>query len=259
VAPISTPAVLLRAHDYGDSSRILRFYTQSNGLVSVVAKGVRGRQGKGASSMGSFASGELTAYVKGNRDLHTMKDFSCRRMREGLGRGMLRFTGASAVAELVLTHTEQESHEALFVALEGALDRLEVASDVELPSVVLSALWTLVEALGFAPRLDPCVRCGARLGESDVGRFDFASGGVRCPDCARGAAGPRVGPVARAQLAALLAGEPPGSLTHSRQHLGLVADFVTYHVASKPLKSFRFLVDLLPVEASVPAEHPTAP
>jgi len=258
VTPISTPAVLLRAHDYGDSSRILRFYTRGHGLISVVAKGVRGRQGKGASSMGSFASGELTAYVKGHRDLHTMKDFSCRRMREGLGRDMLRFAGASAVAELVLAHTEQESHEALFVALEGALDRLESARNVDLPVVVLAGLWTLIEALGFAPQVDACVHCAVLLGETDVGRFDFAAGGVRCPECAQGAAGPRIGPIARSQLAALVGGEPPAALTHSRQHLSLVADFVTYHLAPKPLKSFRFLGGLLPNEAGAAVEHPAA-
>jgi len=250
VAPVSTSAVLLRAYDYGDSSRILRFYTEAHGLVSVVAKGVRGRLGKGAAGLSSFATGELTAYLKSHRDLHTMKDFSCRRMRDGLGRGMLRFAGASAVAELVLAHTEQESHEQLFQALEAALDRLESVDEALLPSAVLAGLWTVTEALGFAPQLEACVRCGASLGEEDVGRFDLAAGGVRCPDCAQGAAGPRIGPVARSQLVELVGGELPAALTHARQHLSLVSDFVTYHVVSKPLKSFRFLGSLLPQEAA---------
>ncbi|HAC04511.1 MAG TPA: DNA repair protein RecO, partial [Gemmatimonadetes bacterium] len=38
MAPVSTPAVLLRSHDYGDSSRILRFYTETHGLLSVMAR-----------------------------------------------------------------------------------------------------------------------------------------------------------------------------------------------------------------------------
>jgi recombinational DNA repair protein (RecF pathway) len=196
--------------------------------------------------LASFASGELTAYVKGHRDLHTMQDFSCRRMREGLGRGMLRFAGASAVAELVLAHTEQESHEGLYRALERALDHLDSVPEGELPAAVLAGLWTVTEALGFAPQMDPCVRCGAALDSTDVGRFDLAAGGVRCPRCAEGAAGPRIGPVARGQLARLVVGELPGDLTHSRQHLSLVSDFVEYHVASRPLKSFPFLAGLLP-------------
>ena len=254
MAPISTAAVLLRSYDYGDSSRILRFYTREHGLVSVVAKGVRGRLGKGAAGMASFASGELTVHVKSHRDLHTMKDFSCRRMREGLGRDMLRFAGASAVAELVLAHTEQEPQAGLHRALEAALDRLETVDAGALPAAVLAGLWTVTQELGFAPQVGACVRCGAGLEDDEVGRFDLAAGGVRCASCAEGAAGPRIGPVARGQLAALLAGEVPPELTHSRQHLGLVSDFVAWHVASRPLKSFRFLGSLLPDQA-VPAER----
>ena len=54
--PVTTRAVVLRAHDYGDSSRILRFYTESFGLLSVVAHGVRGRAGKGGGHVSSFAT-----------------------------------------------------------------------------------------------------------------------------------------------------------------------------------------------------------
>ena len=45
MAPVTTFAVLLRSHDYGDTSRILRFYTQGRGLVSVMARGIRDRTG----------------------------------------------------------------------------------------------------------------------------------------------------------------------------------------------------------------------
>jgi len=39
VAPVTTRAIVLRGHDYGDSSRIIRFYTEAFGLLSVVAHG----------------------------------------------------------------------------------------------------------------------------------------------------------------------------------------------------------------------------
>jgi len=254
VAPVTTSAIVLRAHDYGDSSRILRFYTRDHGLLSVMAKGVRGRTGKGATVVSSFASGELTAYVKPNRDLHTMKDFACTRLRDGLGGQVLRFAGASAVAELVLAHTEQDPHPGLFEALEAALDALEEAPVDELPGQVLTGLWSVTEAFGFAPQLNPCVRCDTPLEPEEVGRFDFSAGGVRCAACGEDGAGPRIGPVARAQLANMLLGEIPEGLTRSRQHLGLVSDFVAYHVVTKPLKSLRFLGGVLPPEPETPVD-----
>ena len=56
---------------------------------------------------------------------------------------------------------------------------------------------------------------------------------------------------ARAQLSALIQGGLPPSLTHEHQHLGLVSDFVAYHVVSKPLKSLRFLGGVMPEDADV--------
>ena len=151
MAPVRTPAILLRAHDYGDSSRILRFYTRDHGLVSVVARGVRGRSGKGTTTLASFATGELTVYVKAHRELHTMKDFECTRLRDGLAGQVLRFAGASAAAEVVLAHAEQERQAGVFDALERAFDALVEVEPERLPGAVLAALWAITESFGVAP------------------------------------------------------------------------------------------------------------
>lgn len=249
MSAVETPAVLLRSHDYGDSSRILRFYTRDHGLVSVVARGVRGKSGKGATTLASFASGQLIVYMKAHRDLHTMKDFHCTALRSGLATDMLRFAAAAAAGEVVLVHAEQEPQPAVFDAMQDALDTLETAPPAELPGTALAALWTIIEAFGFAPQLDPCVRCGTSIVDAQVARFDFAAGGLRCEACAQDAAGPRVGPGARAQLGLLLNGRVPAGLTHTRQHLGLVSDFIAYHLTAKPLKSLKFLGGMLPADS----------
>ncbi len=252
MAAVTTRAIVLRGHDYGDSSRILRFYTEAFGLLSVVAHGVRGRTGKGSGVASSFSSGELTAHVRPQRDLHTMKEFAASTTRDALGRDTLRFAGASVASELVLAHAEQERHEGLFEALEATLDRIESAAIEDLPAVVLGGLWNLIDTLGFAPQVEACVRCGTVLGTSEVGRFDVVSGGVRCQKCAESSVGPRMGPIARGQLASMLARETPRPLTHARQHFSLVADFVAHHVVAKRLKSIPFLTGLLPADTPTP-------
>jgi len=248
MAPVTTPGVLLRTHDYGETSRILRFYTLDHGLLSVMAKGVRGRSGKGKTALATFATGELTAYVKARRDLHTMKDFQCTRLRTGLGSHMLRFAGAAAVAELVVAHADQEPHPELYEALEASLDRLESAQAESLPTTALAAAWAMVAAFGFTPQLDPCVICLSPLGADEIGRFDLGAGGVRCASCGHGHSGTRIGPGARDQLARLLARRVEPPVSHPRRHLSLLADFVAYHIAARPLKSLRFLGELLPAE-----------
>jgi DNA repair protein RecO (recombination protein O) len=251
MTPVGTPAVLLRAHAYGETSRILRFLTESHGLLSVMARGARGKTGKGSLTLATFASGELTAYVRPHRDLHTMKDFECTRLRSRLGGDVLRFAGASAIGELVVVHAEQEPRPEIFRALELCLDRLEDAPGELVPAACLSGLWQIVAAFGFAPELDACTRCGATPPRSGLGRFDLAAGGILCPSCSESASGPRLGPLARAQVRDLGAGYLSASLSHTRQHLGLISDFVTFHIAQRPLKSLRFLADMLPADEGV--------
>lgn len=246
MAPVGTRAILLRAHDYGETSRILRFYTEGHGLLSVMARGIRGKSGKGGTTLATFATGDLTAYVRPQRDLHTMKDFACTRLRSGLGASVLRFAGASAVAELVVSHADQEPHPQVFDALEAVLDTLEKAPEAAVATAALSGTWRVVEAFGFAPELAVCVRCGEVLDDDEVGRFDFAAGGILCASCAEGFSGPRVGPGARGQIRQLLGGEVDPPVTYARRHLALLSDFVAFHVAQRPLKSLRFLGDLLP-------------
>jgi recombinational DNA repair protein (RecF pathway) len=199
-------------------------------------------------TLSTFASGELTAYVRPQRELHTMKDFTCTRLRSGLGDSVLRFAGASAMADLVVAHADQEPNPEIFDALDGALDALEAVPEEAVVSACLSGAWGIVRAFGFAPELDACIRCGTPLGGQEVGRFDLAAGGMQCAGCAAGTDGPRVGPIARDQLRSLLEGDWTEPVTRARQHLALLSDFVAFHVVPRPLKSFRFLADVLPSE-----------
>ncbi len=152
------------------------------------------------------------------------------------------------MADLVVAHADQEPNPEIFGALEGSLDAIEEVPEEAAVSACLSGAWGIVRAFGFAPELDACTRCGTPLGAEDVGRFDLAAGGILCPGCAEGTGGPRVGPIAREQLRSLLDGRWSEPITHARQHLALLSEFVGFHVVPRPLKSFRFLADVLPVE-----------
>ena len=226
MAPVTTTAVLLRSHEYGDTSRVLRFYTEDHGLVSAMAKGVRGRTGRGHLAIGTFATGTVSLYLKNHRDLQTMKDFSCSRIRDGLGRDVLRFWGASAIAELVLIHADQER-------------RPE-------PTATLSGIWQITRVLGFEPQLKTCIRCDLDFVEDEVGRFDFPAGGIACLECSENIEGPRIGPVARLQIMQLVQSRIDDVIDYPKKHLAVLSQFLSYHVVSRPLKSLEFIQQLLP-------------
>ncbi len=242
---VTTPAVLLRSFNYSETSRILQLYTLDLGLVGVMAKGIRKGGGQGRSGLDTFSRGDLTVYVRPTRDLQTFKEFAPRQRGKSLGRDVLRFGAASVLAELVLAHAESEPLPEVFDRLTAGLERLEEVVLDQVVTALLNEGWMLVAALGYQPQLDPCVHCGNPLTDSDLGRFDFGAGGVRCPTCAVEIAGPLIGPGAREQLQALLEGPTDLPITKPKAHLQLLHDFTVYHVSgSKPLQSFRFLASV---------------
>ena len=237
---VSTPAVLLRSFNYSETSRVLRLYTKDLGLVSVMAKGIRRTGARGQGGIDTFSRGELTAYVRPTRDLQTFKEFAVEEAGASLGRDVLRFAGASVLAEIVLLNAGPDPSPPVFERLTNALRRIEAEPRAGIVGAVLAEGWLLVTTLGYEPQIDLCVHCGRALGNSEVSRFDFSAGGARCSDCAFDHSGPLVGPGARQQLAALLHGTTPEALGKPRAHLQLLHDFVTYHISgSNPLKAFR--------------------
>jgi recombinational DNA repair protein (RecF pathway) len=215
----------------------------------MVGKGVRKTEGRLGGGLSTFTEGVLSFYFRENRDLQTYKDFSAQHPRMGLSRDPLKLAGASALAELVLQHAGADSNPTLFQVLSTGLDMVEsVPTDRFLPTL-LSCLWGLVVELGYAPEVDGCVVCGRTLQEEELGRFDFASGGLRCPGCVEGPVGPRLGPKARAQLRELIQEGSAGDVLRPRAHLRLVSDFITYHISGgTPLRSLEVLATLVPKE-----------
>jgi DNA repair protein RecO len=204
------PAILLRAHPYSETSRILRFLTPELGVVATLARGVRARSGKGTGALETFARGDLTVDLRPDRDLQGYRDF-----RPGpgdprrLGRGLFPFAAASYLAELVLAHQLEEESELLFRTFSAGLDALESAPDPDLPGHFLSAGWQILAVFGFPPELEACVRCGGPVEDAEAEpfpRFDLEAGGLRCPECALGGEGPRIGPGARRVLHSLVGG-----------------------------------------------------
>ena len=245
---VSTPAVLLRSFNYSESSRILKLYTKDLGLISVMAKGIRRGGARGQASPDTFSRGELTAYIKPTRELQTFKEFAVEEAGVSLGRDVVRFAGASLLAEIVLLHAAPDPSPQVFERLRNGLRRIDAEPLAGLVGAVLAEGWLLVATLGYEPQIDVCVRCGKALGATEVLRFDFSAGGMRCSDCVSDQSGPRLGPRlaprlgpgARRQLAALLQGIVPEELGKHRAHLRLLHDFVIYHISgSKPLKTFR--------------------
>jgi len=242
---VTTGALILQVFEYGETSRILRLLTVAHGVQSAIAKGARRPRSQFAGVMEPFAEGMATLYIKESRDLQTLAGFELTRSRQALGRDLIRFAGASLLSEIVLRTVGVEPNPELFESVTTALDRVEAADSAATETVVLSEAWRLVASLGFAPGIDECLDCAREIDAGEEVSFDYAAGGVRCDDCARGAPGRRIPGRALAALRDMLLGVDV-QLDRTQGHWWLLERFLDHHVLEgSPLRSFAFLSDAL--------------
>lgn len=240
---ITSDAILLRSHDYSESSRIFRFLTPELGIVSLLGRGVRKRGGKGEAPIQSFGEGSITFQYKPERDLQTLRETHSREGSLALGRGVRRFVGAALISELLLTHSMNDGDRDLYNWVRDVLRHLADDPEPRVLGWILSGGWRTLAHLGFPPRLSGCARCDREFSEAVecdpdwMARFDAAQGGIVCSGCAARRDLPRVGPQAWQDLTLLVQGSPPVRLRGARAHLSLLEGFAVRHL--EPKQGFR--------------------
>lgn len=246
MAATATDAIVLQSFPYGETSRIVRLLTRTAGVHSAIAKGALRPRSRYA-LMEPFAEGAATLYIRDTRDLQTLGGFDLTRSRQGLGRDLLRFGGASLIAELVLRTASEESNPELYDAVAAGLDRLLGVEPNELEVSVLAVTWHLIAQLGFTPELDGCIACGRAIDPQNAAMFDYAAGGLRCDGCAAGLPGRRIPAHARAALSEFSCGRPV-SVGVTEGHWRLLTRYLEHHILEgSPLRSLHFVATSLSV------------
>lgn len=246
MAATATDAIVLQSFPYGETSRIVRLLTRSAGVHSAIAKGALRPRSRYA-LMEPFAEGAATLYIRDTRDLQTLGGFDLTCSRQGLGRDLLRFGGASLLAELVLRTASEDSNPTLYDAVAIGLDRLLEVDVDALEVSVLAVTWHLIAELGFTPVLDCCIACGRGVDPSRDVMFDYAAGGLRCDGCAAGLPGRRIPARARAALVAFSRGQP-ATVGATEGHWRLLTRYLEHHILEgAPLRSLHFVATSLSV------------
>ncbi len=240
---VETDAIVLHAFNYSETSRILRLATRDAGVQSVLARGARRAKSRFGSAVDLFAQGHAELHLREGRDLQTLSAFDVTTARATIAEDLGRFTGASAVAEIVLRFAAaDESHAALFDVLSAALDRIALAPAEQAGEAALGGAWSLLAELGFAPQLAECSACHTPLDPAATVAFHHALGGALCAACAARHPGGRTLPAAdRARIAAWTEGASVDALTprEAQAHQRLLREFLEYHLSdNRSLRAF---------------------
>ena len=240
---LATPAIVLHAFDYLESSRILRLVARDGGVRSALAKGARRSSRRFGSAVDLFAQGSAQLYVKAGRDLDNLSAFDVERARPELALDLGRFAGASVIAELTLRFGRDEADAGLFDAVAAALDALAVATPEQTAAATLAGAWRIVAELGFAPALDLCADCHTPLAPGETVMFSHRAGGALCLRCGRLApAGRKLPAEARDTLRRFMEDPNAPALDEpsARAHQRLLREFLAEHLTDgRPLRAME--------------------
>ena len=230
---ITTPAIVIGAIRYGETSKIVKLATREHGVQSAIAKGAMRPKSRFGASLQLLSEGTSSYLAKENRELNILTGFDLTRQHEGLAHRLDRYAAAGALAEITLRLAVGEPHPHSFDLLSHSLGLLEAVPDEAVDVVGLRALWRLAASLGFSPSLDRCARDGAPVAPEGPAAFSLAEGGVLCRGCTRERSSTELPEEARHALQALLdEGEDPPLLDvrHLAAHRRLLSRWVRTHV-----------------------------
>lgn len=183
MATLSTPAVVLRATNYGESDRVVTLFGRDTGRVSALARGARKSQRRFPGGLGLCAVGVAWLRDRQGAELMTFERFDVSAAHGALGLDVARMAHAAYAAELVgKLCAPRQSEPAVYDALTGFLELLdeEGASAERLRVLELG----LLGGLGFGPVVDGCAVCGT-AGNETAFRWEPDRGGAVCVGCTR--------------------------------------------------------------------------
>jgi DNA repair protein RecO (recombination protein O) len=231
---VVTPAIVLSALRYSETSKIVRLATLELGVQSAIAKGALRPRSRFGAALQLLSTGQAQLLTREHRELHTLTAFDLTHLPIGLATDVDRYAAASAMSEVMIRFGPHGPHPEAFLLLRDALRILELAPPAAVGPLSLRMVWRLVSVLGFAPSLVACVRHGTPLPAAGPLAFNTREGGALCSLCAAEHGATQLPAASRADLEALLdpdAEVPAFDGRHAAAHRRLLGRYIQYHLA----------------------------
>ncbi len=235
---ITTPAVILRRFDTGESDQVVWLLTEQRGRLSAFAPGARRSKRRFAGGIEPYALVQASLASPRRGELWRLTELSPQQPLPGLRGSLEAIACASLACELCAELArDSDPSPALYELLAAYLRSLDAGKHggSELFAFLLEAR----EVAGLQPQRACCARCGGEpLGPET---FDPTEGGRLCARCSpRGPGSLRARGEALGALAAVQAGQV---VDLGREPRALAWRYLE-HQLSKRLQSFAMLEEL---------------
>lgn len=178
----TSPAIVLYALDYGESDRIITFYTSEYGKLKGIAKGARRSKKRFSNALEPFSHGNIIFSKKGRGTLSLIEGCDVvnhhAEIRECLDRTLV----SSYLIELIDKFTpEGKKNAELFQLLLNFLGLINAGSSSE--ALIRFFEIRLLKHTGYEPVLDHCLTCREKVSDKATYYFITHEGGLKCTTC----------------------------------------------------------------------------
>jgi DNA repair protein RecO (recombination protein O) len=241
---VSTPAIVLSALRFSETSKIVRLATRDYGVQSGLAKGALRPKSRFGGALQLLSEGQAQLLVREHRELNILTGFDLRKLHVALAADLERYAIASTLSEVMLRFAPSDPHPESFDVFRDALDRLETTEPEQTDAIGFRLLWQLIGSLGYTPSLDVCVIDGRALPGEGPLAFDTREGGALCAACSAQHGATNLPVQDRQDLLALLdptAPLPEFDSRHAAAHRRLLGRYIRYHLGEgHPLPALEF-------------------
>jgi DNA repair protein RecO (recombination protein O) len=177
-----TEAIVLRLLDYGESDRIVTFYTAGFGKLRGIARGARRSRKRFANALEPFSYSRILFSNRGPDSLALIECSEVITHFPAIRADLEKTLSASYMIELIDRFTvEDKKNEALFALLHAFLNVIE--TDPIKEAILRFFEIRLLKLSGYDPLLDHCLVCKTPLDAEKVYRFKASDGGLTCMVC----------------------------------------------------------------------------
>ena len=164
---VSTPAIVLSALRYSETSKIVRLATREHGVQSAIAKGALRPKSRFGAALQLLSEGQAQYLTKEHRELHVLTAFDLQHLHVGLAADLERYATASALAEVMLRFAPPDPHPESFDVLRDALGSSEARAGAErggarVPAALAAGERARVRAVARRLRASTALRCPER-------------------------------------------------------------------------------------------------
>ena len=184
MALVKDEAIILSTRLFGESDKIVRFFTLSSGKVSGIAKGAKKSQKRFMNTLEPFNQVLIEYFEKPTSSLVRIDNADLEESNSGLEVSLKRVCVASFFTEFVDKLTKEKQRNGyLFHTLKKILDSLKLV-EFTVTDILYYEL-QMLRHLGYMLNLAACVHCGKALADVEKLYFSKERGGTLCIGCSR--------------------------------------------------------------------------